>query len=273
MIDEEIISEVIFYSYNRKIIDEKILRKFVYSEVDKLDAVSKALFKDIYIHDMDCFLASFDITSGIIEINEELLKSDNSDIGNYLDYNLYIMFLILHEMEHLKENYKLTLNNIESELLKYTDLESIYKNFHFKQASCGLVYNKRKLVYEKYLKSHKFNPSERMADINAMENIIYSLEEYPNFLYEFYDTYLKFYNYVIDFYCTGYKIKNGAMSVPLYNYFMEMDQSLALQKFQKYLKLSSSENDTLNKILDKMKYGFAINKSELNKVKSLKIKR
>ena len=172
MISDELLEEVINISSKEKYIDKKILQR-VFDEVFvDLDDYTKSKFNGLEfapIFDEVDTLAICNPEEGTIQFDLfECYKEENKNKNlNMLKRNLNIINNLLHEIEHLKQPYKLTKNNFESKILK-----------------CSIMTNN-----SSYDNLYNFIPAEKIASANSWKVLLKNLLCYPEFKEKFFDEY------------------------------------------------------------------------------------
>lgn len=253
MISNELLEEIIDISLKGKYIDKKILQK-VFDEVFvSLDDYTKRNFNRFEITEifsLNNTVAACNPEEGIIlfDIYESYYVENQNKYLSVLSRNLNIIINLLHEMEHLKELYKMTKQNFESKILK-SSIDCAHKN---------------------YKKLYEFIPAEKIASANSWENLFYNIKLYPNFKENFYDEYKFVNNEYIKNLKLGYYFSESfeTYNKPLFHYLSKIGQKEVLEYAEKYY----IENQDILVLNDKLKYGLPITKNDMRMINKQKIK-
>lgn len=161
MISNELLEEIIFLSKQDKLIGRRLIRKIVLQVISSLDQRIKDNFTGISCKKRIESFAETNIDDGFITINLNLCYSDlNNKNTTTLNKNLWLATTLLHEIEHLKEPYKIEQDNLEGKLINISNYV------------CNT--NLRNELYYK-------DPSEKIAYALSVKYLLESLKKYPNF--------------------------------------------------------------------------------------------
>ena len=278
MIDNELLDKVIYVSSKNKFISKKLLKRIVINVIDNSDPLTKSMFNDIVFKEMEWEFAGAvcDKENGIIEADYDsiIVEQSLAPKDSYLKMNLEIIRYVLHEVEHLKEEYKKSLNNYKSKIIKYSDNIFISKNFYTKTKNKPKKI-RRKIVHNKFQKFCEKNwdiiPTERIADIDSYYNVIESLKAYDDFKNKYKLEYIDTYNEFIDILKQGYVLKDdGEYNTPVFDYFINIKRTECLNKlgFSLNKEPNGIENLSLTK---KFVYGFPITNEDMYNLDKKKI--
>lgn len=263
MISNELLEEVIHISNKNKYISKELLLKIVLDAIDKLDSSAKSKFNDVIFSKIgwNWSAAAWCNESGIMELNYRMIIRDCKHLGegNFLTSNLIALIYPLHEIQHMNENYKLTTNSLESELLKLGTLECIYSLLEKKYGSKRV--DKK---YEKFLSDCvDIMPIEKIAEVDAHRMLLKSLDNYP----VFYSKYKDSYDYMIYEYfgalIMGYN--DNYSNMPVFDYLLRLQEIGYKVKLEDVKLLSKLNNDT--SIEDKLKYGVKVSEEEVESLR------
>lgn len=283
MISNELLEEVISVSKNKKFISKGLLLRIVVNVIENSNDVTKSKFQDFRCGELgwDFAVAAGDKENGIVYLNYDkaLHLEKNKHVFSYLKSNLNIIQIILHEIEHLNELYKIEKNNFESKFIikSVSDLISekcfeIGKNLFDNRDEAIYYRNMRyRMFYEKYW---DIIPTEKIAELDSYEKLIRSLDKYPNF----YNNHPKIYEYFVEEYINSLKLGYNSKeeiekyNIPLIDYLSALKTincRLYLEDFGVSLKTkTSSGNIPLEK---RMRYGLPVTKQEIEELDINKI--
>ncbi len=204
MISSELFEEIIEISNNGKLIDKYIIRKIVKELISNSDKITRRKFKALKFESNPDCCARANVEYGELKVS---LESCYEDVNTYkgasiLEKNLHIIAVILHEVEHLKEIYKVKCNKTEGKLINLANYQ--------------VNYNKDGDVnYDTYY----MDPSEKIAYALSYKKLLDFLNNYPNLK----KTYFTEFSHINDEYIErlkyGYKKKsNGMYNVPLIDF-------------------------------------------------------
>ena len=167
------LEEIINISNNFRLIDKDTIMKIARYEISKLDENTKKNFKYFLFVKNTCFGGMTNPSKGIILIDLENCYADVNSMKklSILEKNLYIVSVVLHEIEHLKEENKIEEENIEGNLIYISDFISNYE--------------KGRIVEDNY----DNNPCEKIAFAKSWKKILYIANKYPNFRENYFDAY------------------------------------------------------------------------------------
>ena len=226
MISNELLDEIIDISSKGKYIDKKILQRVFEEIFVDVDDYTKKNFNKLEFVNIDRKTETLGICyadEGIIQIDliENYIYENRQKNINMFIKNLKIINKLFHELEHLKQPYKITKNNFESELLKSS------------------------IIYDEKLYDDLYNciPSEKIAFANSWKLLLNNLLNYPSFDSKYFDEY-KFVNneyirnlklgYIFDEFYEEY-------NVPLFTYLKKTEQLDVLKKVGSWRTASSSK--------------------------------
>lgn len=272
MISGELMDEIIYISLKNQFISKEFIEKIVLDIIFKCDKKTQNLFGGLYFKDVkwDCMIAVVDENNNINANYDKMIELANIDTKTYLEKNLNIMCYLLHEIEHLKEDFKKENNTFESEIIKYGCNEYI----SYKLGTVVLEKVKDREKAEKIIdrRYQKFNeekweliPCERIAEVIARKNILESLVSYPGYDKQFFKEYKNLTNFYIDALKMEYiNRKYSIASSPIYRFYNSLDGLKRL----KYIMSITPELSTE----EKMMYGFPITPRDMIEINKKKIK-
>ena len=159
-----------------------------------------------------------------------------NDLTKYLYYNLRILQVILHEVEHANQHKIYKDNTLESFILRISQLVP-----------------EEKQIYE-------YAPMERFAEIKSFNDINEIICEYRN------DKELNFLinQALLKRKLRGYHYINKNITSPTISYFIKGDKEYLLNSFDWFKKEDYTLNDVTNKydLNERLFYGFPISKTE-----------
>lgn len=253
MISNELLEEIISISLNGKFINKKILQK-VFDEVFLgLDEYTKQNFNRFEITEifsLNNTVAACNPKEGIIKFDiyeSYYVESENKHLS-MLSRNLNIINNLLHEMEHLKEPYKITKNNFEAKILK----------------------NSIEVSHNKYKDLYDYIPAEKIASADSWKKLLQNILYYPNFKQSFFEEYKFINNQYIKNLKLGYYFYESyeVYNIPLFYYLDKIGQNKILNEVQDFW---LNNIDTIN-TNDKLKYGLPITKQDMRIVNKQIIK-
>lgn len=165
--------------------------------------------------------------------NKELLVTLTPQKKDVYEYNLKILYFILHELEHV-EQYKISRNSdnsmkktLLSESLFPNLLKEKIQNFDFKHATPEETFKlSAQIEYatirgEMYSKLYEFLPAERMAEIDSFKYILDIIDRCKcDGIKEQKEEYEK--GYAIRE-LMGYREKNGIIECPTYTFYSQIN--------------------------------------------------
>ena len=270
MISNEIIDEVIWTSQNEEYLDKFQIERILLDVLEKLEDMTKISFAGIYFNDKHFISdenAYTDIENSTINIHldvtcKELDEERNKNHLSYLSSNLTIIYIVLHELEHLREKHKLMISSFDKNLIKLSDMEFLYGRYLRLMNLNNSEENE--LEFKKfYVKTWKLNPSERIADIDSFSRVLNSINNYPDFKRK----YKGDYNYIADelirSYLLGYR-ESKIISSPLVSFLKSFKMLSVLNS-----EVFQSKMSEYLSIEEKLRYGFPVYRREIIKFKRL----
>ena len=278
MISEEILEEIIHLSKRRQLLDKKLILKIAISIIDNLDDESKSIFSGIKFVGNRVLgitnFAQFNEDSGSILMNMDQMNGLKREYS-ILYCNLQLVETLMHEINHLKESYKKKKGGIEAFLITASDdflsKNNIYKDIQKHYLDCNKKQELLDRLYGKvYFEIYDFIPGERIAEISAYEDLISSLNNYPNFRKAYKKDFALLKMNLYDEYVRVY-VKD---IIPLVEYFKLINYFDALQglSFFSTIRREFLENSKKYfKVEDRFKYGLPTDKKDklllLNKMR------
>lgn len=278
MISEELLNEIVFVSSRRQLLDKRMILNLVTSIIDASDEKTKSIFNGIRFvgHrslDLATF-AEFNPDTGYVLMNMDKMKSLKFDLS-ILSCNLQIVQTIMHEINHVREEYKKTLGGIEAFLINASD-NILANNDIANQIQKRYVDCKKKqdlldcLFLKIYSEIYDFIPAERIAEISAYEDLISSLNNLDDFSFKYKQDFLLLKKNLFKSYARVYT--NGI--IPISEYFKLINQFDDLNNLSFYSTINREflENSKkLFKLEDRFKYGLPIESKDkimlLNKMR------
>ncbi len=288
MISNELLEEIIYISKQEKYLTMDLIEKIVIDSIDKCDPITQAKFSgiefDLSIPKDPDILAKCDVKTGKITCcyGSILKYVDDQGLRSSLS-NFRIVGSILHELEHLKEEYKISLNDFESKLIQNGSSALIF-DLVIDKYFPG-VYNKYKYFnVVKYILEKKWNliynkiweicPDEKIAESEAYKAILGSVDKFPGFKDKYAFTYHKIKKLYISSLMMGYNYNSelGTYNVPLEDYLSQIER-LDVEN-----RIDSSIRDELYfadlyDIEERMKYGMPITRQDFKELKKEYLKR
>lgn len=222
----------------------------VFASLDDYTKQNFNRFEITEIFSLNNTVAACNSEEGIIlfDIYESYYVENQNKYLSVLSRNLNIIINLLHEMEHLKEPYKITKRNFEAKILE-SSIDCADKNYN---------------------KLYEFIPAEKIASANSWKNLFYNVKLYPNFKEKFYDEYKFVNNEYIKNLKLGYYFNESfeTYNQPLFHYLSKIGQKEVLEYAEKYY----IENQDIIISNDKLKYGLPITKYDMKMVNKQKIK-
>lgn len=278
MINNELLKEVIEVSNKNQYISKDLLLRIVYNVIENSNPITKSTFSEIkFINSrFSTFQAQCFEESGLINVFYNLIKKDVKHYTNisYLLANLLIIQVLLHEIEHLNEAYKATLPGLKGRILKINSSKFMDKMWEEKSKVYASKRKRQRYIKNKCseLNSEYWSiyPCEKIAEVDSMELLLRSLDNYPNFK----KTHKKEYIYLLKGYIDRlkqgyiYDGKTGKYNSPLKDYlnFVEHyvkyeDLGFVLQKSSETKKLSERFS-----VEERMKLGLPVSLEEIKSV-------
>lgn len=149
MISNELLEEVISESKKKRFISKGLLMRVAISVIENSNPKTKQKFQEIkYVKfDNEYALASCYRDLGIIEIDYEKIiesKKEYTDVS-YLTANFLIIQTVMHEVEHLNEDYKISQKGFKAQLLRINSQDFLDKMWKDKSKSL-IVLKKEKNI-------------------------------------------------------------------------------------------------------------------------------
>lgn len=280
MISNELLEEIIDVSNKRKFISKGLLLRIAVNIIEQTNFITKSKFQEIRFVDMDWDFAGAvcDKINGVIKIDyEKIINYEKSLCSSYLNANLEIIQIVLHEIEHLDEFFKSKQNNFQSKLINISSSEFISNMYYDKSKT--LYRNQEKRINYTNKKFREFNeknyeiiPIERIADIDSYKKLLNSLDNFPNF----YNMYLKTYAFILKQYLNSlksgyiYDEEKDKYNVPLLDYLKVINYKDSLENLDIYLKKSNEVSNKMS-IEQRMKYGLSIKNQDIKEINKQKI--
>ena len=278
MISNELLEEVINISLKEEIIDQDLLMKIIYSVVDNCSDRTRANFNGVemfkefkrekltnadYIEEYKIIRVFYlnIVKNGLLRKNLNVFKT-----------NLYMLQVILHEIEHLKSDTKELTDDFESKLIKNSSATFIWELIE-DNLNEFLLKHKTSIIINKYLqkkyelftfKTWDVCPDEKLAEAYSNEILIDSINKYYNFK----EKYPKEYEYALKTYLngllTGYKfLKNkDEYNIPLIQYLDAINNIDVLNKVDESIKEEIKNADKYS-LEERIKYGLPIEKDSI----------
>lgn len=278
MISNELLEEVINISKKKKYISKGLLLRILINVIENSNSVTKSKFQEIKYVNFDCdfALASCQRDSGIIEVDYERIvefKKEFSDVS-YLAANLLIIQTVMHEIEHLNEDYKITQKGFKAQLLKINSEKFMANMWKEKSKKFTGVIKRKKYIDDKFLelntKHWKIYPVEKIAEAESFELLLKSLDAYPNFKKDYRREYIFILKNYIDKLKQGYNYnrKTGKYNIPLRDYLKFINYYVKYEDLNLVLKKSNESKNLKARfsIEERMKFGFPIKKEEVKSV-------
>ena len=255
MISNELLEEIIDISLKGKYINRTIVIKAFNEIFQTLDIYTQNNFEELIFGKINrkrniqacCAPDSKNIAVDLLQLYYELNKHKNFSM---LMRNLSIITTLFHEVEHLKEPYKISKNNFESKLLK-----------------CSEMYDE-----ELQDRVYDYIPCEKIAFANSHKIMLNNIKNYPDFKNKYFDEYRRINNnYILNLkrgYCFFEDVEQ--YNVPLYCFLKETNQTKFLSELC-HLKLASDNNINKISIDKKLKYGLPITKEDIDEINKKKI--
>ena len=273
MISNELIEKIIYISSKGKLLDKKTILELAVDILNSLDEYTISKFNGI-IFDKPSICdkysyASLNKNNGKIKIY--LDEINKKKFNSILEKNLMLVESLIHEFKHLEESKKILVGDFESLLLMASDnnviYESLLKNKQIEKALPNFLKNIIFLKY--YYKIYSIIPAERIADIEAFNDLFEGISKYPNFKIKHIEEYKSIKEKTVGSYFRGYKFDGLNYSVPLIEYFKKIDNLEILNIFEFY-KNNSEEFIKKSKeyfsLKERLKYGLPIEEKDRKKI-------
>jgi len=278
MLNNEIIDEIIFLSNNNKIIDKNFINKIINYVISKTDDITKSKFnKVLFLEIRDTAIAYYIPTWKVIIIDYdkilEMASTYQQNGVSYLKTNLCIMQIILHEVEHIKEEFKSKkLNDLESYIIKSAKLDNfkkpatkeVIKNLGIVKTINMLTTKTRREEFlekrfdiqtQKQSEAYFYNPCEKIANLDSLKTILTSVSQYPDFIKNNNKLYISLLDIYFDMYTEGYEDNEFGYNIPIIDFFTIMGDTSYLKGIDTYsknkelfLKNSINKYDSLTRL-------------------------
>lgn len=259
MLSNEIIDEILFLSNRDKIIDENLIKKIVNVVINQADDITKkkyqgAWFVEISGDSIACVISGLDIIAIDYEKIKKSIESYLKQGGDYFKSNLFVVQTLLHEIEHLKEEYKSSVSSdLERTIIKYGDIDNfkliatkdILRELGVVQTFTKLISKKGRnelnnkifdLLSERQDGAYDYDPCEKIAVLDSMKLLLESCYAYPNFVKD----YNKLSQTLLEIYFSMFQIgyKEGVLgyNIPIVDFFTIMGNTKYLSKIDTYSK-------------------------------------
>lgn len=260
MISKVLIDEVIALSKENKIIEKDLLKKIIFSLLQGLDPVTKKNFKGVIFLNNQDFVGYTKPIQGVIFFDLGEFENELDDIeqipenATALDKNLFLIGVILHEIEHLKEP-NVPSKSFESKLIKISNSK--------------LDPEKTKIRGNTYYT----NPSEKLAFAKSIRNLLTILNNYPNFKEEYFDSYVFINNLYIENLKLGYEKQwGGGYNTPLFDFLIDIAQLSHLKSLKiKLVKKGDYKKIDRYSLERKFMYGLPIKEEDVEELDKKKI--
>lgn len=272
MINQELMDEIIYISLKKQFISKDLIEKIVLDVISNCDEITQNIFGGLYFKEVnwDCMIAITDENNNIIANYDKMIELADIDTRSYLERNLKIMCYLLHEIEHLKEDFKRDNNTFESKIVKYGCDE--YISYKLGVPVLQKVKDEEKaekIIDRRYEKFNEKNwaliPCERIAEVAARKNIVKSLVNYPGYDKIFFDEYKNLTKFYIVALKMGYSNRDyNVHSAPIYRFFKSLH---SYETFRYIMHISPKLA-----LKEKMMYGFPITPKDMVEVNKMKIK-
>lgn len=287
MLDLNLLDEVIDTSLKHKVISKPFLIKVLGTEIEKCSQYTKDHFKGINFKKMDNLYGLY-IPKGKININYDLLCENDFDAINednyFLQKNIFMLYAMLHELEHFKEIEKIKMKKkYESELLNYFHKEFIYNKKVEKDLNESMIkkfFLDNTKIYENiYIKKIKLlteklyilDLREKIADFDSLKSINTALYNHANFKEKYFNSFDFFAKYFYTLILNGYVCEKDKINFPLFDFLNNLDAVDRLTKLDFWDKKNNNlDFNKLEKIdlYDRLKYNFPISVEEYKLVKN-----
>ncbi len=253
-IRKEFLQELVLKSTENKLIDKEFIINFIESILYNHNVNIK--FKNI----SDAY-AEYSLNEISIDYNKLVNRYKNfirKKEKNYFESNLEMLHIILHEMEHFYQDFKINYNNLEGIILNY-ELKSLIKK----------AISTEKTVNDVYNNTYNINPSERLADYYAAKYLFVAIEKNKH-LDKFNELYDISNNLLIDSMIRGYRKVDGKfLSIPFKEYMIKTGCESKLKNLSFY----SYDNKKFYKLVscnmnleERFKYGLIVKNTEYTSI-------
>jgi len=263
MISNELLEEIIYLSSKDKYISKELMLNIILNVIDKLDNSARSKFNDVVFSKINLkwCAASWSNETGIMELDYRTIIKDCKYLGegNILTSNLLALIYPLHEIQHMNENYKITTNTLESDLIKLGTIESIYSLFKEKYSE-----NKANKQYVKFINQYSdIMPTEKIAEVDAYRTLLDSLKNYPEFPINYIDSYE---DLIYEYFCSliiGYN--DFYTNTPVSDYLSRLREIGYEEKIIDENLISKL--NSISSIEDRLKYGAKVSNEEVENVR------
>ena len=281
MISNELLDEIIWFSFKNEFVSKELLGKIVIDIVNNSDEITKNHFKGLKFikSDWDFAIAGC-YENGVITADYDALVEEYVNVDNsFLQNNLELVQCLMHEIGHLKHKSHKTLGTFESKLLKYsgaTFISSLYFNRAF--AKTNNIKLSGRIAVQRFRNFYENNiaiiPTERIAEIGSRKELLDSLKNYPNFDAKYIDEYRCANNAYIRALKDGYrKLEKVKYSIPVIEYFIKLDRLCDLEKLGFDLDKRKLPKEVIGFNAEtKMLYGLPIKLSDVVEINKMKIR-
>lgn len=256
MISNQLLDEIITISEKGKLLDKQMIKKLIKEVVSNIDSYSKRLFGPVRFKPSKIFNAETNVKTGEIRFSLENCYNEVNDMkdASILEKNLHILGIILHEIEHLQETYKLRKGGVEGKLINVSDYQVDY-----------LINGK--LNNDTYY----VNPSEKIAYAKSYKKLINILSNHPTFIKQYPEVFKNILNNYINNLELGYDL--DTLNTPLLDFIV----SFGDVEYLKQVKFRLSRKRNIVKINqmdleDRFMYGMPITKRKVKQLERKRIK-
>ena len=282
MISNELLEEVINVSLKGEIIDQDLLIKIIENIIDGCSDETRRQFNGIDIFDeykkekrtnaeyiddykiIRIFYLNI-IKNGMLFLNLDVFET-----------NLYMIQVVLHEVEHLKNDTIILNDDLEGKLLKICSAKYIWEllednlsKFLYKHKNFALVKEHISRKYNSFVeKTWEICPDEKLAEVNSNKILLECVNNYHKFKSnnpKVYDFIIRKYFYSL---LMGYnKTLEGKYSFPPLIKYLNI-----LEEIDIYKKTDSTIWDDIIKsdiytIEDRLKYGLPAQNESIKQLK------
>lgn len=264
-----------------KFISKELIEKIVIYIVENCDEVTKNHFSGLYFTNMNWDFAVATCSSdGKISTNyENLINYFSKCNTSYLQKNLELIQIIMHEIGHLKHNSQRLSSGFEAKLMRLSGADYVYGVYtnralrKINDVEFAVRYGDRKFK-EFYEKNHAIIPSERLTEIRSIKDLLESLRAYPSFDNKYFVEYRHVNNLYVYEIKSGYKkLENGKYNVPLIEYFTNLGRIKELERLGIDIERRKLPGEVRNfDSITRMTYGLPIAPKDVIEINKMKIK-